>query len=1132
MIDALRDIAAEFGDIFGPLITAAEDPGTFVDLLAELGWTVAAVPKPITDLIGSGSDLVNAWLEDASAAVLLSAIQKFVRALGAIASRPDSDFTNDVDIATFRQTIGRDLLDYAVCEHLLTNRSRIGLSLQLAGVIRLTDREQAGRRLPHLERRFAWEEIASIFSDPAKGFCDAFAWTSQNPQTAYALAVFGSLLESLGLRFFYYRPDDQQRALIASLTGAEGPQNGLDLVFGPSLGLPDGASAGIQLALGSAQDGSGGSVFVFPYAQSVPDSGQSATELSVSGSGTLASGLAFAIRPGSGVEVHTGFRGGSPGSGGEFSLKVQTAPPKDGTEVVLVGSPQASRFAARSVSVSVGTRSGSGDSLDASVGLALNDARIVIRSESGETDGFIGSLLGSGALDLDFSIGLTFSSATGFHLSGAEALTGTFVVNKTIGPLTVGAIVVGLIARDGGLDLEAGAIMGVQIGPVAATVDDLGIRLSARFPSRPSGNLAFADVTVSFKPPTGVGLSIDAAGVTGGGFLSHDDVKQEYAGVVQLQFADLTLQGFGLITTQVAGASGYSLLALIDATFPPVQLGWGFTLNGVGGLLALHRTASSDALEAALKANTLSQVLFPKAAITNAPLVLAQLDSLFPTAPGRFLFSPMALIGWGTPTLLTAAIAVVVELPEPVRIVLIARVAVRAPSESAAVVRLNMDALGVLDFAKGEASLDATLYDSHILNYTLSGDMALRASWSSNREFLLAVGGFHPQFTPPPGFPSLKRITISMPSGPISKLTMAAYFAITSNTLQLGASIDAFIGVSDFGLKGHLGFNALLQYTPFHFDADISVTVALMAGSDELMSVDVSGMLSGPNPWSIAGSFKISLLFFDVHLSFSHTWGAAIAEGGGVAAVNVLPLLTAAFADARNWHAPLGAGAPKLVSTRDSAGAMKAHPLAVLEVHQTVAPLDLAIDRYGTAPVEGAKQFTITGFTVGGSAEGKEDVQEDFAPAQYFELSEDEKLARPSFELHNAGARMSGTAARTSGFVPKPVAYKTLYVDKTGEIRKDTPPRHGPIWELGAVLETGAGGRGSMRSTGNERYRAPGAPVRVAAPQFVIVDTQTMAVAAISPPGGATYSAARAALAAAGAGRAQLRLVATHETQE
>ena len=87
-----------------------------------------------------------------------------------------------------------------------------------------------------------------------------------------------------------------------------------------------------------------------------------------------------------------------------------------------------------------------------------------------------------------------------------------------------------------------------------------------------------------------------------------------------------------------------------------------------------------------------------------------------------------------------------------------------------------MDALGVLDLSKSEFSLDASLFDSHLLSFSLSGDMALRANWSSTsaREFLLAIGGFHPQFTPPAGFPALQRITIDMPSGPVSKLRLAA----------------------------------------------------------------------------------------------------------------------------------------------------------------------------------------------------------------------------------------------------------------------------------------------------------------------------------------------------------------------
>ena len=74
------------------------------------------------------------------------------------------------------------------------------------------------------------------------------------------------------------------------------------------------------------------------------------------------------------------------------------------------------------------------------------------------------------------------------------------------------------------------------------------------------------------------------------------------------------------------------------------------------------------------------------------------------------------------------------------------------------------------------------------------------------------------------------------------------------------------------------------------------------------------------------------------------------------------------------------------------------------------------------------------------------------------------------------------------------------------------------------VLGTGAAGRAQIRRAGNDRYRAPGKPVAVAAQQFVIVDAQTMAVAGISPKTGATYSQACAALG-------QFMIVATHEVK-
>jgi hypothetical protein len=745
-----------------------------------------------------------------------------------------------------------------------------------------------------------------------------------------------------------------------------------------------------------------------------------------------------------------------------------------------------------------------------------------------EADGFISKVVGEG-IESNFDLGIGFSNSNGFYFLGSDRLNFQLPMHLNLGPVEISSLTFSVDVQGKKFLTYVAANIKAILGPIEAVVEDVGMGADIVFKDDRDSNLG-ADLQLVFKHPTGVGLSIDTAGVTGGGFLKHDAVKHEYVGVLQLQFIDLALQAFGLITTQVAGGPGYSLLALVDAEFPPVQLGWGFTLDGVGGLLAVHRTASTDALHAALKAGQLSSILFPKNAITNAPAILGQLDTLFPTASGRFLFGPMALIGWGTPTVLTAAIAVVVELPEPIRIILLARIEARLPDASNALVRINMDALGVLDLGQDELSFDAVLFDSKLVGFTLSGAMALRATWGQQREFVLAIGGFHPRLTPPPGFPTLQRITIDMPSGIVSKLRLAAYLALTSNTIQIGANLDVFIGVSGFGLSGHLGFDALLQRHPFQFAADISGSVALTAGGDDLTSVSLDATLTGPAPYNIAGKFKVHIVFFEVHVSFNHSWGDD-APSQAVASVDVGALLTAALAQRDSWDALLPDGLRPLVSVRQIAdgGRLLAHPLARPQVHERLVPLGLAITRFGEAVPSAGTQFTITNLNIGsGPTIAHEAIEDDFAPAQFFDLSDEEKLERPSFERHAAGVRVTASPDLVTVGTPvavKTTEYETFYIDTPGALPRSDPVRvKPPLGDLGVVLAYGAA-RQATTTTARGRYQAAGHPIRVAEPAFVAVDRTTLAASGVGPAAGATFSDLHALVAA----NRNLQIIAKHE---
>ena len=58
------------------------------------------------------------------------------------------------------------------------------------------------------------------------------------------------------------------------------------------------------------------------------------------------------------------------------------------------------------------------------------------------------------------------------------------------------------------------------------------------------------------------------------------------------------------------------------------------------------------------------------------------------------------------------------------------------PDERTTILKLQVNFLGVIDFEQGRFSFDASLFDSKLLSFTLSGDMAMRLYWGANANFL------------------------------------------------------------------------------------------------------------------------------------------------------------------------------------------------------------------------------------------------------------------------------------------------------------------------------------------------------------------------------------------------------------
>jgi hypothetical protein len=350
--------------------------------------------------------------------------------------------------------------------------------------------------------------------------------------------------------------------------------------------------------------------------------------------------------------------------------------------------------------------------------------------------------------------------------------------------------------------------------------------------------------------------------------------------------------------------------------------------------------------------------------------------------------------------------------------------------------------------------------------------------WKGSPGFALAVGGLHPKFTAPAGFPSVGRLQLALTNGDNPKLICRAYFAITSNTVQFGADASLYAAAYGFSIQGNVGFDVLIQLLPFHFLAEFRASVQLKRGSRNLFKVSVAGELEGPLPLRVAGKASFEILWCDFSVKFNVT----LADGGtpnDLILVDVLGVLITTLSEPRSWQAQLPDGSSQLVGLRQppTAGVLL-HPLGTLTVRQTVVPLGLTrdIDRVGTGTPSGDRRFTVTGTAIGSTSQDRTSVRELFAPGQFFDMSDDDRLAAPSFESMDAGVTFGDDRYTAGPGQTSPFDYTDILIgpDGTPVLQPDPFRQDGPRVLVMTML--GAAGASRVRRTLDRRFAAPVSP--------------------------------------------------------
>lgn len=735
----------------------------------------------------------------------------------------------------------------------------------------------------------------------------------------------------------------------------------------------------------------------------------------------------------------------APAAGAASGLATQLGLSADAALTHTGASLTVHRAAAGAASLGAGPVSAtlSGIAVDATLNLggpgpALSVTLTVDEASIGVAGGGISQLLLGSSAGVKARLVITITSDPSMHVGGGTAASVQLPAVTSGSPLQVKGVQLSAPApglpNAGGLDI--GATVSAELAGATFVITGAGLRIG----------FDGSRLTLAPRPPDGVGISLDAGPVKGGGFLETRPTAgggEAYGGALDLSLGFIELKAFGILG--VGPPVGFSLIIVMTAEFEPaIELGLGFVLNGVGGLVGIQHVVDVDAIAAALIAHTLDSLLFPADPVTAAPRILDTLGSVFPVQSGGAVFGPMIKLGWGDPSFVTAELGVMLSLPDPV-LVLIGRLKIQIPGEFLPIVRLTADLLGVITTEK--LFIRAGLVDSNIGTFVIGGDFGLLIRYTGDPEFAMSAGGFHPSFTPPPELAGLARLSIDMSPPVVLTLRASVYAAITSATIQFGARVDIGIDLEVIDAEGHLSFDALIRFLPeFGFIADIDAGVSVHAFGFTLCAISAHLTLSGTSPWRIVGTGEADFGWFgSVSLDFGPLeWGDATKPPP--VTIDVVAAVVDALKRPAAWTPVLPPGGSGIVHLRafdpaDAGAAVAVHPLGHIEARQNVLPLETEVTHIGSAVVApaggapGKERLTFGQPTLVGAGvmPSFTSIDDRFAMGQFLDLNDADSLARPAFEERLCGVQIAPADFVSGTGKDELLTYETFVAGGTGE---------------------------------------------------------------------------------------------------
>jgi hypothetical protein len=94
-------------------------------------------------------------------------------------------------------------------------------------------------------------------------------------------------------------------------------------------------------------------------------------------------------------------------------------------------------------------------------------------------------------------------------------------------------------------------------------------------------------------------------------------------------------------------------------------------------------------------------------------------------------------------------------------------------------------------------------------------------------EFVLTVGGYHPDFKPPAHYPRVPRLGFAWPVTQQVTISGEAYLALTPSAVMLGGGLQVLFDSGDLHAWLKAEMHALIQWAPLHYELEIKISIGV-----------------------------------------------------------------------------------------------------------------------------------------------------------------------------------------------------------------------------------------------------------------------------------------------------------------